>query len=73
MTEIVKQATDVPLLAITGASDGCMDTRIFDCVDTQRFRKGYRLERIQAAGHFCHQEKPEVVNALLLEWLAAHR
>jgi len=72
MTEVMKQPTDVPMLAITGATDGCMDTRIFDCVDTQRFRKGYCLERIPGAGHFCHQEKPDRVNALLLDWLADH-
>jgi pimeloyl-ACP methyl ester carboxylesterase len=30
------------------------------------------MERIEGAGHFCHQEKPDAVNALLLDWLAQH-
>jgi pimeloyl-ACP methyl ester carboxylesterase len=59
----------VPTLAITGALDGCMDTRIYDCVDPASFPKGYRLERIAQAGHFVHQEQPELVNPLLLDWM----
>ncbi|MBW2241117.1 MAG: alpha/beta hydrolase [Deltaproteobacteria bacterium] len=62
----------VPTLAITGALDGCMDTRIYDCVDASTFPEGYRMERIQGAGHFAHQEKPEEVNRLMLEWIAKH-
>jgi pimeloyl-ACP methyl ester carboxylesterase len=27
------------------------------------------VERIQNAGHFTHQEKPEEVNRLILDWL----
>jgi pimeloyl-ACP methyl ester carboxylesterase len=61
---------DVPTLAITGERDGCMDTRIFDCLDPALFPKGHRVERIAGAGHFVHQEKPSEVNRLLLEWLA---
>jgi pimeloyl-ACP methyl ester carboxylesterase len=72
MNEIVRRETDVPTLAITGATDGCMDTRIYDCVDTSRYRNGWRMERVEGAGHFCHQEKPDAVNALLLDWLAQH-
>lgn len=62
----------VPTLAITGELDGCMDTRLFDCVDPSSFPGGYRLERIAGAGHFAHQEKPDEVNRLLLEWIAKH-
>lgn len=59
----------VPNLAITGADDGCIDTRIFDhAIVEQDFPKGVRLERIDDAGHFTHQEKPGIVNKLLIDW-----
>jgi pimeloyl-ACP methyl ester carboxylesterase len=60
----------VPTLAITGAQDGCMDTRMYDYVDGSQFAQGYRMERLEGAGHFAHQEKPDEVNALLLDWIA---
>ena len=58
----------VPVMMVTGEQDGCMDTRLFDCVDTTQFNMGYRLERIEGAGHFVHQERPEIFNELLLDW-----
>lgn len=63
----------VPTLALTGALDGCIDTRLFDRVRPESFSKGLRTQRIQGAGHFLHQEKPAEVNRLLLEWLGQHR
>jgi pimeloyl-ACP methyl ester carboxylesterase len=64
--------TTVPVrtLAITGADDGCMDTRLYDHVFREEdFPKGFRVERIQGAGHFTHQEKPDEVNRLILDWM----
>ena len=64
--------TTVPVrtLAITGADDGCIDTRLYDHVFlNEDFPKGFRVERIQSAGHFTHQEKPEEINRLILDWL----
>ena len=64
--------TTVPVrtLAITGAEDGCMDTRLHDhAFRLEDFPAGVRVERIEGAGHFAHQEKPEAINKLLLEWL----
>jgi len=65
--------TTVPVrtLAITGADDGCMDTRLYDHVFLDEdFPRGVRVERIAQAGHFTHQEKPDAVNRLLLDWMA---
>ncbi len=65
--------TTVPVrtLAITGADDGCMDTRLYDHVFLEEdFPNGIRVERISDAGHFVHQEKPDEVNRLILDWLA---
>jgi pimeloyl-ACP methyl ester carboxylesterase len=61
----------VRMLAITGADDGCMDTRLYDHVFLEEdFPEGVRVERIMDAGHFVHQEKPNEVNRLLVEWFS---
>ena len=68
--------TNVPVrtLAITGAEDGCMDTRLYDhAFRSEDFPHGVRVERIAAAGHFVHQEKPDEINALLIDWLGRGR
>jgi pimeloyl-ACP methyl ester carboxylesterase len=60
----------VPTLAITGAQDGCIDTRLYDHVFLdQDFPDGFHVERIEGAGHFAHLDAPEVVNRMLLDWL----
>lgn len=60
----------VPTLAITGETDGCVDTRLFDEVMRGAdFPRGLKVRRIRNAGHFVHQEQPQEVNGLLLEWL----
>ena len=61
----------VPTLALTGALDGCMDTRLHDlALDASDFPAGLQMTRLEDAGHFLHQEKPDEVNRLLLDWLA---
>ncbi len=63
----------VPTLAFTGDRDGCMDTRMHDIAMQERdFPSGFEVERVQGAGHFLHQEKPELVNRILLDWLERH-
>jgi pimeloyl-ACP methyl ester carboxylesterase len=63
-------AVPVRTLAITGDRDGCIDTHVFEqLMHEQDFPGGLRLERIREAGHFVHQEKPDAVNGLILEWL----
>ncbi len=60
----------VPTLAITGADDGCIDTRLYDHLfQKEDFPKGFAVKRIAGAGHFAHLEKPEIIHALILEWL----
>jgi len=64
----------VPTLALTGALDGCMDTRMHDvAMRDEDFPAGFKMVRIRDAGHFLHQEKPGEINRVLLDWLAAHR
>lgn len=63
----------VPILAITGAQDGCIDTRIFDHVMLKEdFPQGLRLERIQNVGHFAHLEAPDILNPMIIAWLTEH-
>ena len=38
-------------------------------VKDEDFPAGFRVARIDAAGHFLHQEKPDAVNRILLDWL----
>lgn len=61
----------VRTLALTGALDGCMDTRLHDlAISKDDFPAGVEVVRVEDAGHFLHQERPEEVNRLLLDWLA---
>jgi pimeloyl-ACP methyl ester carboxylesterase len=60
----------VPTLALTGARDGCMDSRIHDvAMREEDFPAGFELVRLQNSGHFLHQEEPDEFNRLLLDWL----
>ena len=60
----------VPTLALSGERDGCIATDVFErlMVD-EDFPAGLTFHRVLGAGHFLHQEQPQVVNALLLDWL----
>ena len=69
---LTRAPTDVPTLAVTGALDGCMDTRLFEEIDGTLYPRGLRVERIEGAGHFLHQEKPEEFNRILVSWLRAN-
>lgn len=62
----------VPTLALTGARDGCIDTRLYDDLARTPGHPSIRIERLHDAGHFLHQERPDEVNRLLLDWLAEH-
>lgn len=73
LQRLARKPCSVPLLAITGATDGCMDTRLYDMLEPSLFPAGLRVERIAGAGHFAHQERPDEVNRLLIDWLAPAR
>ena len=67
----------VPTLALSGERDGCIASDVFERLTVaDDFPMGVRFHRVSSAGHFLHQERPEVVNLLLLDWLnerAHHR
>lgn len=63
----------VPCLMISGAEDGCMDSRLFElAMHENDFMAGGELYRLMGAGHFCHLEKPQLVHAKLLSFLEMH-
>ena len=62
----------VPTLYFHGARDGCVGTELLEGMD-QLFPSGLDTVIVPDAGHFVHQERPELVNAKLLEFLAPLR
>lgn len=58
-----------PTLAVHGELDGCLLPAT--AAGSDRYVHGpYRLSRLEGVGHFCHEEAPEAVTALLLDHLA---
>lgn len=58
----------VRTLIIHGAQDGCVGVNLLDGME-QFFPAGLRKHIIEGAGHFVHQEKPDIVNPALLGFL----
>lgn len=61
-------APKAPLLFLQGADDGCLDARWAARVG-DRLPAGSRVAVVEGAGHFLQLERPEVVNARILEYL----
>lgn len=59
----------VPGLMLHGADDGCIGRDLVAGME-QYFPRGLRVEVVPGAGHFVHQERPDVVNRIVLEFLA---
>lgn len=67
---LLRDRVKVPTLAMTGALDGCMDSRLYDVgVSEEDFEAGVTVRRLEDAGHFPHQERPDDFNRLLIDWL----
>ncbi len=58
----------VPLLYLQGADDGCLDPRWAGRVGDS-LPAGSRVSVIEGAGHFLQLERPDVVNAQVLEYV----
>jgi pimeloyl-ACP methyl ester carboxylesterase len=58
----------VPALVLHGADDGCIGAELIPSM-REYFPRGLQIEVIAGAGHFVHQEKPEMVNRLVLDFL----
>ena len=51
---------EVPALVVAGKEDGCLGHELFDDAD-EAFATRCRCLKIPGAGHFLHQERPDVV------------
>ncbi len=58
----------VPTLMLHGRDDGCIGTELLAGQDAY-FPRGVRVEVVPGAGHFVHQEKPDAVNRLILDFI----
>jgi len=68
----LKRDIPVPTLVLLGQQDGCMSPGLQEhTLVPADFPAGVRLEKVAAAGHFLHLEKPDEINRLLLEYLAS--
>ncbi len=62
----------VPTLYLHGRRDGCIGVELLDGM-ASLFPGGLETLLVPDAGHFLHQERPDLVNAKLLEFLAPLR
>lgn len=61
--------TQVPALYLHGQDDGCMGVEVAAGTEAH-YAAGVEVHRIAGVGHFLHLEQPEIVNSLLLRFLA---
>ncbi len=59
---------DVPAMMLHGANDGCIGSELLRGMEAF-FPHGLRVEVVPDTGHFLHQEAPETINRLLLDFL----
>ena len=64
----VPQQIQVPTLYIHGRDDGCIGVELAEGIEAF-FDNEFTKVIIEDAGHFVHQERPEEVNQLILEFL----
>jgi len=66
-----KYKVPVSTMALTGTRDKCIDSNVFQSMmHEEDFPMGLEVHQVADAGHFPHQEQPDTVNGLLLDWLS---
>ena len=63
-------APPLPALYLHGATDGCMGADLAGLAGDALTHEGSRVEVVEGGGHFLHVERPDAVNALVLDFLA---
>lgn len=61
------QQVRTPTLLVCGENDGCIGPELFEHAD--EFIDVCRVVRVREAGHFVHEERPDVVCEEILEWV----
>jgi pimeloyl-ACP methyl ester carboxylesterase len=59
---------EAPALMLHGRNDGCMGAELVDGMSAL-FPRGLRVEIVPDTGHFLHQEAPDRINAIVLDFL----
>jgi pimeloyl-ACP methyl ester carboxylesterase len=62
--------TPQPLLYLHARDDGCLGVELTAGVEASLTVDGSRCEIIDGAGHFLHVERPDVVNPLIVDFVA---
>ena len=70
LQDAANAAPPLPTLYLHGRTDGCMGADLADLAATVLTHEGSRVELVDDAGHFLHVERPELVNRLVLDFLA---
>ncbi len=65
---MMMDAIDVPAMVLHGANDDCLGVELLDGMGAF-FPRGLRVEVVPGTGHFLHQEAPDAVNRLVLDFL----
>ncbi|MFC6940189.1 alpha/beta fold hydrolase [Salinirubellus sp. GCM10025818] len=63
-----RRRIEVPTLVLAGNEDGAIGPELFDRAD-QAFDARCRVVRVNGAGHFLHQERPDVVGEEVVAFL----
>ena len=58
----------VPAMMIHGRDDGCIGAELLEGME-KLFPAGLKKEVVKGAGHFVHQERPELVNEVVVKFL----
>jgi pimeloyl-ACP methyl ester carboxylesterase len=62
--------TAQPTLYLHGRDDGCMGIEVAEGARAFLTSEGSRMEIVDGTGHFLHVERPDVVNQLIVDFLA---
>jgi len=67
---LLAEPYQVPFMTLLGEKDGCLNHEVsVNCMFEADFKAGLEVHSIKDAGHFMHQEKPDAINALLIDWV----
>jgi pimeloyl-ACP methyl ester carboxylesterase len=61
--------TPQPLLYLHGVDDGCLGVDMTAGVEASFTVQGSRVEHVAEAGHFVHLDRPDLVNALIVDFV----
>jgi pimeloyl-ACP methyl ester carboxylesterase len=67
---VMRRPIDVPVLAVDGAQDPTRSAAAVARAAARRVSGPYAHETMAESGHFPHEERPDVFNRLLLDWLS---